>query len=138
MSIVLDRIGWEDEPSTNTPIDSGNLKKMEDNAEKGINELETNLKWKSVDLNLSNNQSYTLEEPSKVSEILVKFEYTGDVNNFATVHVINDGGSGYYGMAGYYWQETTKNYSATVAINWGTGKITCSTDKAKIKKIFYR
>lgn len=40
MSIVLDRIGWEDEPSTNTPIDSGNLKKMEDNTEKAVNEVD--------------------------------------------------------------------------------------------------
>lgn len=138
MSIVLDRIGWEDEPSTNTPIDSGNLKKMEDNAEKGINELEKNLKWKSVDLNLSNNQSYTLEEPSKVSEILVKFEYTGDVNNYVTVYIVNDGVNGYYGVAGYYWNEANKNYPAIVKIKWETGKLICASDKAKIKKIFYR
>ena len=44
MSIELDRIGWEDEPSTKTPIDSGNLKKMEENTQKAITELETNLK----------------------------------------------------------------------------------------------
>ena len=40
MSIQLDRIGWEDEPSTATPIDSGNLKKMEENTQKAISEVE--------------------------------------------------------------------------------------------------
>ena len=33
----MNRIGWKDEPSTDTPIDSGNLKQMEDNAEDAIN-----------------------------------------------------------------------------------------------------
>lgn len=37
MAIELDRIGWEDAPSEQTPIDSGNLKQMENNAEKAIN-----------------------------------------------------------------------------------------------------
>lgn len=41
MSIELDRIGWEDEPSTKTPIDSGNLKKLEENIQKALSELET-------------------------------------------------------------------------------------------------
>lgn len=37
MAIELDRIGWEDAPSEQTPIDSGNLKQMENNTEKAIN-----------------------------------------------------------------------------------------------------
>lgn len=87
----MNRIGWKDEPSTDTPIDSGNLKQMEDNAEDAINELGDSFEWKSVDLNLSNAQSYTFTEPDKIKEILVKFEYTGDANNFVTSHIINDG-----------------------------------------------
>lgn len=46
MSIKLERIGWEDEPSTKTPIDSGNLKKMEENAQTVITELENLLNGK--------------------------------------------------------------------------------------------
>lgn len=43
MAITLNRIGWEDAPSEQTPIDSGNLKQMENNTEDAINELETKL-----------------------------------------------------------------------------------------------
>ena len=138
MAIILKRVGWENKPSKKTPANSANLKQMEDNAENAINELGDSFEWKTIDLDLSNAQSYTFTEPDKIKEILVKFEYTGDANNFVTSHIINDGGSGYYGVAGYYWQETTKNYSATCSVNWTTGKITNSSDKAKIKKIFYR
>ena len=38
MAITLNRIGWEDAPSEQTPLDSGNLKQMEQNTEDGINE----------------------------------------------------------------------------------------------------
>lgn len=138
MAITLKRIGWENKPSKKTPANSANLKQMENNTENAINELEEKFKWKVVDLDLSNNQSYTFTEPDSINEILVKFEYTGDTKNYATVYAINDGGNGYYGMAGYYWNETNKNYPATVNVNWVTGKVTNSTDKAKIKKIFYR
>lgn len=41
MAIELDRIGWEDAPSEQTPIDSGNLKQMENNTEIALRELET-------------------------------------------------------------------------------------------------
>lgn len=37
MAITLNRIGWEDAPSEQTPIDSGNLKQMENNTENAIN-----------------------------------------------------------------------------------------------------
>lgn len=37
MKVELERIGWEDEPSEETPIDSGNLKQMENNTENAIN-----------------------------------------------------------------------------------------------------
>lgn len=69
MAIKLDRIGWEDAPSEQTPIDSGNLKQMENNAEKAINQL---LKLLSTNMTLYNKSSHTynhtggnanLEEP---------------------------------------------------------------------------
>lgn len=53
MSIKLERIGWEDEPSTKTPIDSGNLKKMEENTQTAITELEKELTAKVLFENLS-------------------------------------------------------------------------------------
>lgn len=34
--IELERIGWKDEPSQETPIDSGNLNQMENNTEKAL------------------------------------------------------------------------------------------------------
>lgn len=38
--IDMQRIGWENSPSTNTPISSENLKQMENNTEKAIQDLE--------------------------------------------------------------------------------------------------
>ena len=40
MAITLNRIGWEDAPSEQTPIDSGNLKQMENNTENALQDLE--------------------------------------------------------------------------------------------------
>lgn len=40
MAVELKRIGWKDEPSEDTPIDSGNLKQMENNTQEAITELE--------------------------------------------------------------------------------------------------
>jgi hypothetical protein len=42
-NITIDRIGWKDDPDTSTPLDSGNLKAMENNAEDGINQLKSNI-----------------------------------------------------------------------------------------------
>lgn len=42
-NITIDRIGWKDDPDTSTPLDSGNLKAMENNAEDGINQLKSNV-----------------------------------------------------------------------------------------------
>lgn len=76
MAITLNRIGWEDAPSEQTPIDSGNLKQMENNAEDGINDL---LKLISSNmtryLNASYNFSHTgssqyLQEPIKLNKTI--------------------------------------------------------------------
>lgn len=56
MAIELKRIGWEDAPSEQTPIDSGNLKQMENNTEKAINQL---LKLLSTNMTLYNKDSHT-------------------------------------------------------------------------------
>ena len=40
MAVELKRIGWKDEPSEDTPIDSGNLKQMENNTQEAITEVE--------------------------------------------------------------------------------------------------
>lgn len=49
-NIIINRIGWKDDPDTSTPLDSGNLKEMENNAERGINELKTNVQTAFTDL----------------------------------------------------------------------------------------
>ena len=49
-NITIDRIGWKDDPDTSTPLDSGNLKEMENNAESGINELKKNVQTAFTDL----------------------------------------------------------------------------------------
>lgn len=49
-NITINRIGWKDDPDTSTPLDSGNLKEMENNAESGINELKTNVQTAFADL----------------------------------------------------------------------------------------
>lgn len=41
--VELSRIGWKDEPSEETPIDSGNLKKSEENVQTAINTLKANI-----------------------------------------------------------------------------------------------
>ena len=46
--IKLERIGWKDKPDESTPISSGNLKKMEDNTENAINELEKENEYTTV------------------------------------------------------------------------------------------
>lgn len=69
MPISMQRVGWEDLPSEVTPIDAGNLKAMENNAENAINELEARVakledgEWINATLtgnfvNYQNNSSY--------------------------------------------------------------------------------
>ncbi len=70
MAVELKRIGWKDEPSEDTPIDSGNLKQMENNTQEAITELEkkdilavgfngdtsiTSSEWKQKDLVFNKN-----------------------------------------------------------------------------------
>lgn len=60
MAIELDRIGWEDAPSEQTPLDSGNLKQMENNVEKAINAAITSLQnKKSTILTAYNSEDHT-------------------------------------------------------------------------------
>ena len=59
MAIELNRIGWEDAPSEQTPIDSGNLKQMEQNTEDGINELGSQLIKRPLIKILTNRQKLT-------------------------------------------------------------------------------
>lgn len=72
MPITIQRIGWEDEPSEATPIDSGNLKAMENNAENAINELEKEM-TKSAIL-VYNNATQNLNVGSEVTVNLNSFD----------------------------------------------------------------
>ncbi len=77
----LDRIGWEDEPSEKTPIDSGNLKQMENNTEKYVKEeiaesLEITRITTIVDEEIKENTDYTISKSYTVGKnnLLVFFE----------------------------------------------------------------
>ena len=63
-NITIDRIGWKDDPDTSTPLDSGNLKEMENNSEAGINTLKSN-----VQIALTELESKTTELESKTKEL---------------------------------------------------------------------
>lgn len=94
--------------------------------------------WTKKEVNLAQDQVYKLEEFENISEVLVKFAFNGDKENYATVLAINDGKTGYYNMAGYYWNEASKNYPATFRVNWETGTIVNASNKANIVEICYR
>ena len=77
MAVELKRIGWKDEPSEDTPIDSGNLKQMENNTQEAITELENTLLEKIIPIVLfkgNTNGTITLkEEISNYSKLKIYF-----------------------------------------------------------------
>lgn len=77
MAVELKRIGWKDEPSEDTPIDSGNLKQMENNTQEAITELENTLLEKIIPIVLfkgNTNGDITLkEEISNYSKLKIYF-----------------------------------------------------------------
>lgn len=73
MAFTLDRIGWEDEPSTKTPIDSGNLKKLEDNTEKFVENKVDGVEVYSNSAGTTS--SFTLSQPlNDVNKIRVHYK----------------------------------------------------------------
>ena len=110
MSVNLDRIGWQDgtlvskakvevngviydvEPeqySGQTPLSSANLKKMEENTEKAINEVDTELnneitnkgKWVKLATTTSTTaQTLTTESLSKFTAIVLQVTVSNDEN----------------------------------------------------------
>ena len=58
-NITIDRIGWKDDPDTSTPLDSGNLKEMENNSEAGINILKSNVQIALTELETKTNKLNT-------------------------------------------------------------------------------
>lgn len=58
-NIIIDRIGWKDDPDTSTPLDSGNLKEMENNSEAGINKLKSNVQIALTELESKTNKLNT-------------------------------------------------------------------------------
>ena len=68
MSITIERIGWEDEPSEATPIDAGNLKAMEDNTENGINAAITQITSNNI-IYATNSAEYTIQKTNTYEEV---------------------------------------------------------------------
>lgn len=105
MAFSLDKIGWKDEPSTDTPIDSGNLGKMEENTEKFVNK-------KTDGVSIYDNSSGTSEN-FKISQDLsdinrIRVHYKGknsafpeEINCIKELPVIN--GSVYSSLEAYYY-----------------------------------
>lgn len=84
MSIELDRIGWQDEPSEETPIDSGNLKQMENNTEKAINEL-FKLATTNMTIETTADKAYSHTGGSQYLQEAIQFQKSrGNANEILT------------------------------------------------------
>ena len=82
MAITLNRIGWEDAPSEQTPIDSGNLKQMENNTEDAINELDDK---KTANMTTYYGQSQVYPHGSSYLEERIWMDkYVGDGKGYLT------------------------------------------------------
>lgn len=103
MAIELNRIGWEDAPSEASPIDSGNLKQMENNTEDAINKLETKLQGQ---LDLLTPEILWTGDTNDVSEITL----AKNINNFTRLKVYFHDNNGQYLSAEAYNNKTTERY----------------------------
>ena len=86
MAVELKRIGWKDEPSEDTPIDSGNLKQMENNTQEAVTELEELSTTKYITA-----WKETLQEISKGDNYIFKIdreEHFGDFFEITNNHEI--------------------------------------------------
>lgn len=82
MAITLNRIGWEDAPSEQTPIDSGNLKQMENNSEDGINEAISQIESKMNNIiSVGFNNNYSMSSSNWQQVELVFDKIVGQVGN---------------------------------------------------------
>ena len=90
MSIELNRVGWEDEPSTKTPIDSGNLKQMENNTQETITKLE--------------------ELIEKITPITL---WTGDTNDVSTI-TLSDNVSNYLRIKVFFYDNNGQKGSSEI------------------------
>ena len=127
MPITIQRIGWEDEPSEATPIDSGNLKAMEDNTEKAINELEKKeteedftSKISFLGDNAANSRFY------KKGNMVFGYYQAGQVKRFAnndTLFTIPEGYRPMYEQNFYTFVINAGQYGIIIINNNGEAKI---------------
>lgn len=98
MSIELKRIGWQDEPSEETPIDSGNLKQMENNTEKALQDLEIIIE-KLIPVNLwegETNDANVINLSDNIQNYKrIKVFYRDNDSQNGSVEVINKNNSDY-------------------------------------------
>lgn len=82
MAIELNRIGWEDAPSEQTPLDSGNLKQMENNTEDAINEAISQIESKMNNIiSVSFNNNYSMSSSNWQQVELVFDKIVGQIGN---------------------------------------------------------
>lgn len=96
----LPKIGWEDAPSEQTPIDSGNLKQMENNTDTTIKKVENNVQTAINDIINSslpvmyigshrNNNRYSLSDNYKA--INIPFHSGWGINRYSSYFQLSDG-----------------------------------------------
>lgn len=93
--IRLKRIGWENYPSTKTPRNAENLRKMEDNSEQAIRELETMYQaYVLYESEEGNNGEITIENLNEYKRMKIFFcgkgIAPGDIYSSQEVEVKND------------------------------------------------
>lgn len=141
MAVELKRIGWKDEPSEDTPIDSGNLKQMENNTQEAITELENTLLEKIIPIVLfkgNTNGDITLkEEISNYSKLKIYFRDNDGGRNCVEVDNSNKDNTLNVALCNFYNGTSYLNfklrmYKITGKAMRGTGQATYEFSNSQI------
>ena len=141
MAVELKRIGWKDEPSEDTPIDSGNLKQMENNTQEAITELENTLLEKIIPIVLfkgNTNGDITLkEEISNYSKLKIYFRDNDGGRNCVEVDNSNKDNTLNVALCNFYNGTSYLNfklrmYKITGKAMSGTGQATYEFSNSQI------
>lgn len=141
MAVELKRIGWKDEPSEDTPIDSGNLKQMENNTQEAITEVENTLLEKIIPIVLfkgNTNGDITLkEEISNYSKLKIYFRDNDGGRNCVEVDNSNKDNTLNVALCNFYNGTSYLNfklrmYKITGKAMSGTGQATYEFNNSQI------
>lgn len=141
MAVELKRIGWKDEPSEDTPIDSGNLKQMENNTQEAITEVENTLLEKIIPIVLfkgNTNGDITLkEEISNYSKLKIYFRDNDGGRNCVEVDNSNKDNTLNVALCNFYNGTSYLNlklrmYKITGKAMSGTGQATYEFSNSQI------